>query len=100
MRLNIRNSNLPKNNSLILVCLPTDNVIGMVEQVKNNKITLLMLDRNGRIIIDTNSDWMLLDIDDMEMIRHSYDLFVKKDIADIVKNSYEVFRKNFLTHKI
>ena len=83
----------------MLVCLPTDNVIGMVEQVKNNKITLLMLDRNGRIIIDINSDWMLLDIDDMEMIRHSYDLFVKKDITDIVKNSYELFRKNFLIQK-
>lgn len=76
-------------NSIVLI-EDGDTKIGIIENVSDDKLSILLLDRIGRIIIDKNNV-ELLETTDAQSLRDHYNHYINKDVNDLIKSSYKQF---------
>ena len=92
MKFRLYNNKLPPINSIILVCQDTTNIVGIVETIKDDNIVILMLDRIGRFAISRYDNWTQLDVNNLQSFRHTYKLYIDKNIDGILHDSYSKFK--------
>ncbi len=92
MKFRFYNKTPPPINTVILVCNDDENAVGLVESIQNETIKLLLLDRVGSYVINQNDNWMQLNIDNLETLRHVYKLYINKNINNIIVSSYSIFK--------
>lgn len=96
MKFRIVNPTLPPINSTILICRQETNIIGIVENIIDDYIVVLMLDRNGKIVIKKTDEWIPLTITDLQSLRYNYKSFINGNINNIIKTSYDKFSSNYI----
>jgi hypothetical protein len=69
-------------------------VIGIIEEINNNsnKITLLRLDKEGRIIIDASNDKLLLTMNNMNTLRDTFRMYVGVPSNDDIQKAYDQYK--------
>lgn len=92
MSYKIRNTKQPELNSVLQVRYNGENIIGIVEKVNNGKISILMLDRIGRIIINMSDNWTCLNILTPSDLRDKYNMLINTDVSKSVLDAYEKFK--------
>jgi hypothetical protein len=81
MKYKINNGNvIPKVGSFIMVIREDKNIIGIVENVIDEHIIILMLDRNGYVKIKLTDEWLILNIPNLVSLRNKYKLFIDNSI--------------------
>lgn len=99
MKYRFINNKLPNVNAIIMLCRENDNIIGVVESIFDNKFTLLLLDRNGKIIVDMYDNWIQINTDNLDMLRNNYKIFIHGDIDNIINDAYAIFYNKYINDK-
>lgn len=90
------NKKPPQLNSIILI--PTNksiNLIGIVEYIKNDDIYVLLMDRNGRMKITTNDNWIKLSIKELNEFRNSYKMYCNQNTDNLMSVGYSNFKAKY-----
>lgn len=97
MKYRIHNNNkIPPINSVILIPRSdTTNMIGIVEFTKDDDIYVLLLDRNGRIKISKNDDWIIVSITSLNVLRNAYKLYCNSNVNNLLQNGYASFKAKY-----
>lgn len=80
-------------NSTILICGKKENNIGIVELIDNKKIYILLLDKNGRVVLNENDNWIQLNINDLSTLRYDYMSMINKNVNNIIETQYKLYIK-------
>ena len=90
----INNIKTPPINSMIVVSINNKNLIGIVELIHHDNIYVLLLNQNGRIKINKNSEWYQINPTDLSELRYDYKIFINEDPVQILNDAYVRFYKN------
>lgn len=98
MKYKIINNQIPPINSIILKYdeKTGENYIGIVNKVDTNKFTILLLDRNGFLIIDNYDNWLLLSLNSLSDLRNYYHSYIKKDVDQLMHTAYSRFYVQYI----
>ena len=96
MRYKFAHNRMPSKNAILLVFNDNGNVIGMVDNVDERKITLMGLDENGQIVIEKNANWIELKLTNLQSLRDAYNTYINKDVNQIIADAYRKFANEFI----
>jgi hypothetical protein len=98
MKYKITNDKTPEINSIILKCdeKTGENYIGIVNKVDSDSFCVVLLDRNGYLIINKNENWLNLSLNSLPDLRSYYKNYIGKNVDTLIHDSYSRFYEQYI----